>query len=210
MNILPVKSLACFKINTESLEGPWDLGATWDIRSTTTTTPVCTQRRDTLEFTIRPLSSPTTPPPACTQITCHHRSCREKKRRKKGAWRSPVRTTMQCSRKVLIAVTSQLFFQSFVATLSETIHKPFLNVDPPLWRSRRVSTDVAVEILPVQLGSRCLAPPAQVSITHNDDLRVSQSNAAPPFKARRVQSSFYRRSLQIYCLWLTLWAVRHQ
>lgn len=33
MNIVPVKSVACFKINSESLEVSWDLGVSWELRS---------------------------------------------------------------------------------------------------------------------------------------------------------------------------------
>lgn len=39
-------------------------------------------------------------------------------------------------------------------------------------------------------GIKLHSPPVQFSITHNDDLWVSQSNAAHPFKALGVQSSY--------------------
>lgn len=106
----------------------------------------------------------------------------------------------QCNAKpsteksVLIAVTSQLFFQSSVVILSETIHK-FLYVDRLLWRTWQLTWTWLLKCCQPSWDQVCPPAPVQVSITHKDDLWASQSNASPPFKALRVRSSFYRKSL---------------
>ncbi len=138
MNIPPVKSLACFKINSESLEVSWDLGVTREVRSISTT-PVCTQRQDSLEFTIHPLSSPTAP--TCLQLDHLSPSILRKSSLtlpQHGSWRgSQCNANPSTEKSVLIVVTSQLFFQSFVVILSETIHKSFLYVECLLCRTWR-------------------------------------------------------------------------
>lgn len=73
MNIPPAKSLARFRINTESLEASQHLGVT---RSTST----AHLRRQC--WNLPPTTNPPKPPTSSlfTQVTCHRRSCQRKPR----------------------------------------------------------------------------------------------------------------------------------
>lgn len=130
-----------------------------------------TQRRDTLEFTIHPFSSPPPQPPTCLHLD--HLSPSILQRRGLTLPQHESRQGSQCNAKpspqksVLRAVTSEQFFQSFVAVLSETIHKLFLNVDLPLWWTWTVNMDVTIEILPVLLGSSC------IPLLYSSQLRIT-------------------------------------
>lgn len=134
MKILPVKSVACFKINSESLEVSWDLGVTWEVWSTPTT-PVT--------HSVGHWNLPTTPSPLHTPHLLAVRSLVtidlvEKEpdtppSRNSGSEHNVMPNSPQ--KNMLIVRTSQLFFQSFVVILKETIHKIFLYVDRLLWRT---------------------------------------------------------------------------
>lgn len=103
-----------------------------------------------------------------------------------------------CSAWILAQVASQSKLtdgtsQLFSKNSNIFCEKPFLDC---FWNVHHLLR-LRPEHWQVKLGSSCFS-----FLAKNDD-------AAPPFKALRAQSSFYHKSLECYCQWLTLSGVEH-
>lgn len=167
MNIPPVKSLAPFRINTESLEVSQHLGVTWS----TSTTHV---RRQCWNLPPHP---PQPPHPLFTQVTCHRRSCQRKPRL------SLAQITKRLGWKVCAnsSNTPAIFSKALRGILSEAIHEIFKCASHHTMAIMTVNMCVFIEMVPLQPRSDCAAPPLRVSITHIDDLCASQLHTGASF-----------------------------
>lgn len=192
INISSVKSKVCFKINSESLEVSWDLGATWEVRSMPSTPKSPPLYLETGQAGIchPPPPCPKPSPPSCSQITCHHRSCRGEPNAAPS-----VKPGRNCKamlnlpeKSVLITGTSKLFFRSDTVVSSCSVQTTCVT-------ERYSQQGLAIQMLPFQLGSSSLS---------NSPLRITmicgwaKETLLCFLKPSGVQSPFYCKQLWIH------------